>query len=424
MGDNASRVSAQPHPTSFPYPADTRPPVVQLVAISAIAVAVLSIIASLFTAGYAASLYVAAARARDAILRNAPLAMPMSRPDQPVTATIALLTPVGRRGLDSSQRQTVFAALQQRISILPNQSRQLDALLAEDGAEMFGVSADRPISPEGALDAVGDSFGLLAGKADDAAQPFYFTTSAGRAEIFNDRALFYRNKSLAPVRATAGRRLNASGHPILLPPDVSALTDLVQQSSGGALNAAQLLAVQSLLANPQQQLIALSGGAGEFAGIQGASVMPGGFARIDFAGGPLLMTPQGTVLLRTDEEAIPAVSGVASAMAAAEGMASIALAILLAAIGARLLGGWRPSRAALASVAVAKLVLAIIAGLAIGWVTSNHISSRVQLGLPSPAPQGAAVAAGIALTLLGSAYPLLLLVTIGREDVRVYLRRE
>jgi hypothetical protein len=404
----------------------TRPPVLGGVAVAGIIIAALSFVASLLTAGYAVGVFRNSNSARDRLLRNAPTAMPVSLESQAVLLTVSLVIPVGAHGVDSQQRPNLIDVVGQKMQMTPEQAQQLDALLAEDGAEIFGAPDDNPIPPQLALQSILRSGPLLLGNTD-AAEPFFFETSSGRAEVYSNRALFYRKNNLSPVRATAGRRTNARGHPVLLPQDVNGLIRLVQDacgrglSSSHMLNDAQVETVRSLLADPAQQVVAITPGAdGPSLGIQGAMERPDGYATVSLGGGTILLSPSGNVILQSDRDAIPTVSSTACMLVIMEGISSIGFAVFLLVISIRLLRRPRQKLKPFTIYGIAKIGLALLGGLAIGWMTASFLTNSLRQVSSPPGAIPTAILAGAAVFIAGCAYPIVLMIVARRRSVREF----
>jgi hypothetical protein len=270
---------------------------------------------------------------------------------------------------------------------------------------------------------LGDRVGRL--PSADASEPFYFETSTGRAEVYENRALFYRQHALTPVRAVAGRRSNASGHPILLPADVSAVIQLAREACerGGAksLGDAQVQKLQTLLADPQQQLVsAIPGPEGSQLGINGASVRPDGFATIDFSGGALLLGPAGNVVLRSDRASIPVVSSAACGLVILESLVSVGMAVFLLIICLGLFRAPRRRIKPLALWSIAKIASSIVGAAAIGWMIDSYLTNSMSRP-PAAAHAGSmALLIGISVAMLGCAYPISMLIIARTRSVREY----
>lgn len=388
--------------------------------ISAVVVAVLSILASLLTIGLAAGVYLNFRAARDRVLRDAPLVMPVSAPDQHVALRTPLTPLIGTHGLNSYQRTAVVSAFSSMVAMSDGQSMQLDALLAQAGDEMFSAHDGASVLAEDVRRQIADRIGPLASSGDG--QAFYFETSAGRAEIYSDRALFYRGSSPVILRASAGRRLNLSGHPILLPSDVEAIIALASESLGHALPGGQALTLRQLLSDPQQKLVSLNQApGGPYVGLNDVTVRSDNYAVITFAGGPLLLDPQGAVVLQTATDGVPVASPAACAATALEGIFSIVLAAFLMIMGVRLAQSPHVPLRPVHRYSLLKTALAAAGGAAAGWMTASCLAlptfaGAMRRGSLSPESWGAIVGAGFAL--VGWSYPLVLEIAARSRQVR------
>jgi hypothetical protein len=406
-------------------PPVSRPPALRRLAVAGIIIAALSFIASVLVAAFGAGVYLRSTAARDRLLRNAPAELPVSSPNQPVLFTAPISTPVGSRGLESNQRAAIVGAISQRIEMTPAQAQQVDAMLAEVGADMFSLSRQQTVDPQAILQAIADHVGRLPSTADGT-EPFYFETPTGRAEVYENRALFFLHNRLNPVRVMAGRRLNHTRHPILLPQDVNALVRLAQEvcgrgsTQGSTLADAQVKTLQSMLGDSEQQLVSLvPSPEGNVIGLNGASVRPDGYATIDFAGGAVMLGPRGNVILRSDRDAIPAVSGVACGLVIVEGLASAALAVFLVLLCLRMLRQPRERLNRMVLWAAMKLGLSLVGGAALGWMIASYSSTSLAEGSPS---NGATIACavGAAVAVIGLAYPIAILLVARSRAVREY----
>lgn len=395
-------------------------------AVAGIIVAVLSFIASLLITAYGAGVCLNSAAARDRLLRNAPADLPVSSPGQPVLYTAPVNTPVGSRGLEANHRAAIVEAVSQRIEMTAAQAQQLDALLSEAGADMFALSREQAIDPQAILQTIADHVGRLPSTADGA-EPFFFETPAGRAEVYENRALFFLHNRLSPVRVMAGRRMNSTGHPILQPQDVNALIRLAQDVCGRGssrsimLGDAQVQTLRSMLADPQQQFVALvPSPAGNVIGLNGASVRPDGYAIIRFAGGAVMLGPDGDVILRTHLDAIPAVSGAACGLVILAGLASAALAVLLVLCCVPLLRHPRERLNRLVLWAETKLGLSLAGGAAVGWMTASYLRTSLGNHASATGAWTTAAAVGGAVALVGIAFPIIILLVARSRAVREY----
>lgn len=406
---------------AYRTPLPGRPPVLRAFGASAVVVAVLSMLAGLLTIGYAAGVLLTSVAARQRLLRNAPPAMPDSTADQPVRLRTRLSIPMGKHGLSGDVRSAVLPAFDSLVVMSPQQAGQLDALLAQAGADMFGGPAGRALRAEDVRRQIGDRVGLL---ASSDGQAFYFETPAGRAEIYPERALFYRANSPVVIRASLGRRLNVSGHPILLPDDVEALLSLTRHAASDGLRDGQELTLCQLLSDPQQKLVALGEGpGGSYIGIDDAILRDDKFAVVIFAGGPLLLDPAGSVVLQTSTDVIPIASPAACAGSALLGIMSIGVATFLMIIGVRLLRSPHVRLRSFYVYAVIKGLVAAAGGAAVGWMTASWLAlprfvQVMPMGSARPEAWGAMV--GGALVLLGWVYPVALAIGARSQGVKQY----
>ena len=406
-------------------PPISRPATLNALSVAGMIVAALSFIVSLVTTGYGTAVYMNSTAARDRLLRNAPTALPVSTPSQPVLLTTPAITPAGPHGMDPGQRSATVDIVSQRIEMTPDQARQLDALLADDGGEIFAIGPQDPISPPAILQVIGDHVGRLP-VTEDGSEPFFFETPAGRCEIYENRALFYRHNTLSPVRASAGRHINSTGHPILLPTDVTALLGVAEdacvsgQARGKPLSDAQVQTLRSLLSDPDQQLVSLlPAPEGNQIGLAGAAVRADGYATIDFAGGALLLSPAGNVVLRSDVSSIPTVSSGACGLVILEGLLSAAMAVVLLILAIAL----RQPRRRLSALFIwsaIKIVLSLLGGIALAWMTTSFLTHRTTPSGPTSGAGTMALLLGLATGVAGIAFPVAVLIVSRTRAVREY----
>jgi hypothetical protein len=405
-------------------PAVTRPAVLGGVLIAGISVAALGFVAGLVFAGYGAAVYLNSTAARDRLLRDSPLSLPVSAPSQPVGLTTPAVTAVGPRGLGPAQRAALLDAIGQRIEMTPEQARQLDALLAADGAEIFVMQAGELVSAPAILDQIGDHVGRL--PSAEGAEPFYFETAAGRTEVYDNRSLFYGKHRLNPIRAVAGRRANQTRHPVLLPSDVSAIVGLAEDACardiprGKPLNDVQVQTLRSMLADPQQQLVSLLATPdGDQFGINGAVVRVDGYATIAFSGGPLMLGPAGNIILQSDLSSVPAVSGAACGWVIVAGLISVGMAVFLLIICLTLRREPRRRLGPLVQWSAIKIALSIVAASAVTWMTWSFFNSSTA-SHPTAGSGSILIFIGAIVLAMGCAYPIAVLLIARSRGVREY----
>jgi hypothetical protein len=374
---------------------------------------ILGTIASLAIFAVAGGLMSVSASAARQAKQFAQPTMPVSKPDQPTMIFVAPTPPeVGPDGLAEGDRQSLVPLMQHVLPLSIQQQQQVDALLREAGAQVFPrmVPKDDTMLAGALLD-----HGTMASASASASETVFFVTKGGRAEIHDDGAVFRPAHGASTVRITAGPRLNSTGHPILRRQDVDAVIRLIRQASGGKLNGPQTETLSRLLADPDQQMIALNGPAdGQTIGISGAGPQPGGYLLVGFAGGSLLLTPAGAPLLKDD--ALPGVSLFACIGTMVMALVGLAMAIWLVALSRRVMKRTiftpRPYR----RWAAAKIVASVLSAIMFGWMIATFVTSR-----PESSGAGyAGTSAGIALSAAGCVFPVLATVLFRTRSARLY----
>jgi hypothetical protein len=397
-----------------------RPGVISAVGAAGIVFGCLSILMSLAGAAGAVGLIATARSNAEKVRRFASAALPVSSPSQPVAMAIVLAPPeVGARGMDSAERARVIVLLRRSLALAPQQESQLDALLQEAGHSVF---PDRVPTTDEAVDAALKEHGAMPSDAADGVQPVFFVTAGGRADLYGDRAVFDPADRSAVVRTSAGPRLNSTGHPILRPQDTRDVIALIQQNCHNQLNAAQVGKLTELLASPDQQLIAATGqAAGPIVGINSAMLLqPGGYAMITFAGGTLLLSPAGQVILKGDD--LPGVSGTACGAVIVESLASITMAVWLLVICKRLLAQSIVTPRQHRTWAMAKMSEALLGAGAVGWLIWSMIATMP----PGAAGPLAGQAGGVASTgafvvcIAAFTYPVAAMILLARASAKLY----
>ena len=243
----------------------------------------------------------------------------------------------------------------------------------------------------------------------------FFVTAGGRAQVYDDGAVFYPAHGSATVRTNAGPRLNSTQHPILRQQDVDAIMELIRQTSGGKLNPAQSETLSRMLAAPDQQLIALNGPAdAQTIGISGAGPQPGRYLLVGFAGGSLLLAPNGQPLLAGDS--VPGVSMTACIGMMVMAMVGLGMAIWLLVLSRRLLKQTLLTNRLHQRYAMAKVVTSLVAAIFFGWMIDTFAGSR-----PGADPSShAGISVGIVLGAIGCAFPAFLWMMFRKRSARLY----
>ena len=378
-----------------------------------VAVGILSILASLVCGGLAVGLMTVSSATAQKIRLYAPTALPVSNSGQPVTMFVALASVRRAQGMSPSHRMAVRSLMQHVLPMPPVQEQQFDALLQECGQAIFPRGV--PATEAGLTDALTEH-ALMQSSTADGIPPAFFKTIGGRAQIYSDRAVFYPADGSGTVRTSAGPKLNATGHPILRTTDVDALLNLVNQACAGKINAAQTATLTQMLQSPDQQLVAVNG-APELptVGISGASWQPGGYVRIAFAGGTLLLSPEGRVVLNGDP--IPGVSVIACMGVMLAAPSSISMAIWLLLLSNRLLKQTLLTPRQHLRWSAIKIVLSVASGLAFGWMIGTFIASTPG-GASSASGKG--MAAGGMLLAVGCAFPVTIIALLKTRRSKLY----
>ncbi|MDB5174495.1 MAG: hypothetical protein JWN51_3268, partial [Phycisphaerales bacterium] len=252
-------------------------------------------------------------------------------------------------------------------------------------------------------------------------RPVFFVTAGGRADLYGDRAVFDPADRSDVVRTSAGPQLNSTGHPILRQRDTRDVVGLIQQSYGNRLNATQVEKLTELLSAPDQQLIAVSGqAAGPIVGINGVMPASGGCVMISFAGGTLLLSPAGQVILKGDD--LPGVSGTACGLVIAEALVSIAMAVWLLVICKRLLAQVIVTPRQHRTWAMAKIGEALLSAGAAGWLVWSLIATAPPGTMSVLAGQAGAVATAVAIVVCvaACAYPVVAMILLARGSAKLY----
>jgi hypothetical protein len=238
----------QEPPTDYPqHYAPRRPGIITAIAILSITIGSLGIITGGLSALYG-TLFFFFTRQTAAFANVAPPPMVTSprtaesTADGPVQAAVdangELI--VGDRGLDAAKRKIILEVLASQRPLSDLRRRQLHALLADAGRDMFS-NRGGAIDSTTIQQAITQS-GELGSASGDAPAPDYFVIATGRIEVSDDRAIFEPTdhsqetiRVCAPSPATSSA-LAAGG---ISPQDVQTAVQIVNLQSGNRLTPQQ-----------------------------------------------------------------------------------------------------------------------------------------------------------------------------------------
>jgi hypothetical protein len=341
---------------------------------------------------------------------------------------------VGPGGLADAQRQLAVEAIESIRPLAAARAEQLDAILARAGWRILGLPDAAAFDADAVRAAVVDQGEMFTGNRR-VAPPEYFKTSAGRLELYDDRAVFYPAGGAPPVRSTTAS--SAAPKPLTAEQVQSVVKQVRDAPNGARLNAAQVSGVSAALSFPNQRLAQASSGLNKEP--RAVTIHPAGGATVRFGGGELYLSLQGQILSEPPGVSRqPAAGANAAALAAtlAAVAGNFALAILLVVAGVFVLRATpaRPrGRRLLTAWAVLKIPLALAASAGVYWMLSSFLKTMTTLpaGLvfgrtPVDRANGWAHAAywpAILGTALGSLYPIVVLVAFRTRAIRDFYRQ-
>jgi hypothetical protein len=420
----------------------SRPGIITALGVTAIIVASLSFIASLFS-GCTAMVITANARRSASVAKmtiNATTATP-------ATAAPALETS-NLNGLPPNERATVVRGLRDRMRrVLPTErERQLDGFLAEHGKLIFDVEA-QPLTRERVKNLVtqaGQEF-ATAGKA----APDFFTLKGNKLPgrlLLKDDAAIYKPDDYSPT-LTSHSRPPAQPADDVPPPapapvfvsgglddeQAQAVLGRVRELSNGKVTETQLLTLSTLMQSPTgaNWITGSSTIPGITAQVKSAAVQPDGTVTITFTMGKLTLDPQGSFVGAMPAAPVqsPTTSPSASppfwmgaigvdkgscALAIAEAAISGLLAIYLLVIAILTLRQGGSSRKLFVIYGVLKVFCAIAGIVAFAWMMSSLTAGADPTGFAQSMVAGfkATSSAALTLTAIGLAYPIAVLLVL------------
>jgi hypothetical protein len=206
----------------------------------------------------------------------------------------------------------------------------------------------------------------------------------------------------------------------LTPAEVQAVVQNVQAAAGNGLNSAQLSRLQAVLQDPAQGLVSPGTAGSPIVGVN----LQQGNAFIQLSGGWIQLDAQGQVLSQFSTFNPLAgfrLSQAAVVLVAVEAGVSVLLAVLLLVAGILVFRRSPLSRKLHRIYAWLKIPAAVAGGIGIGWMYSSFVGAFAPRG--TQGPSAAALVFwmyAVGAAVLGSAYPVGLLITLRSMQVRAY----
>jgi hypothetical protein len=409
-----------------------RPGLITAIGVISIVLASLGILGGLFSVLQASGYYMMSIMSTRVTARATSRSVVVTAP-APVPVNGGTVPGAGPRGMNDVERRAAAAALTRLRPMTPRRKSQLDAILAQAGKDM-------------AVDDVTAS-GVMDETRSGEAPPDYFVTPAGRLEVFNDRAVFFPSNNSPAVRVSApptgaanppapvaegqtsavavevpatapAAATTAPAIAGLTPAEVQSVVQQAQASASPPLNAAQVAALQALLAAPGQQLV-------QPGAVQGAVLAvynSGGSSVVQFSnGGSVTIASTGAVTSMSATPVMPtfSINPVSLTAMAVTAVLSLALAVYLLVCGILTLRqSQRARRQHLIYVAL-KLPVAVAGAVAAALVNHDIKASVTPAGGAAPTWTFSLFTGGVPL-VLGCAYPLALLIALNLKQVKDY----
>jgi hypothetical protein len=309
---------------------------------------------------------------------------------------------------------------------LPNAHvRELNKLMRSHGREILGVDEDTPVTAAAIRAAITEA----TPPGRDGA-PAHFATTAGRVDIYPDRAVFTSADDSSTAETSAAKGTEATSQPsapnsasassALTPTQINQAIKAIQSSNGVKLNTKQMAAVRSVLSASNQQLVS----SGSRTPVLWASQQGNGNVTIQFDNGTLSMGPQGQVLFQSATSfaagSLGHINGSTFAMAIGEAAGSLALAIYIFVLGILLFRTSSRMPRLLRIYAFIKIPLAILAGAALPLMFYELATTGSGSGPGFASATWLFVIWGAVIAVLGSAFPTGLLIALRARSVREY----
>ncbi len=340
------------------------------------------------------------------------------------------------QAMSADKRLIVIDAFQRIRSLSETRQRQLDALLAEHGRDIF----DQPEESLNATDVsaeISDS-GHLQTASGAGNGPEFFVLGNGRLEISDDHAVFFPSDGKPALRSSAATTEEESetgdftptvGTATLSNAQIHAVLTRISHL-GARLNPQQQKTIRQMLKGPAQQLINRTGGGAEAAAqILTAMSFPDGSAMIQARYGPtvstLMLDSAGQVTnSTTTNSAVPTRTAIRKVnlrwvfIALASSAANLGVAIFLLVAGILVLRQSRRGATLHWIYAALKIPLVVLATVAAAEVGYLFFSSMPSAGPARSTFPAATIMAAPAI--LGLIYPIALLFILRSRSVRGY----
>jgi len=333
---------------------------------------------------------------------------------------------VAPRGMSSRERQAVIRGLAARRVLNDARRRQIHALLADRGRDVFKL-AGGALTAEAVRANVSDA-GYLPGGVNGTGLD-YFVLGQGRLEVGDDRATFWPNGGGETIRVANGALADPEAQGALTAGQVQAVVDRVQSMAGGPLNQAQIDAVAESLQTAGQKLVKPSGSnAGVVGQVSAAARNADGSVSVMFGVTALTFAADGTTLpgwgasTAATGAAVPKLGGGGLALVVLDPLVSLALAGFLLTAGVFVLRQQPVGRRLHVAYALLKIPAALLSGFAV-----YLLWGRVVAGFNASTPGASAsdgdtgvLVAAIVVGVVGCIYPVILLLVMRMRSVRQY----
>lgn len=348
------------------------------------------------------------------------------------SATVSVTSSSTNVGMHLSTKQSLTVGdaavavneLTKALSLDAARVRELDQLMRSHGREVLGGEEDDSVSAASVRGSVTEQ-----GRGEDGS--IYFVTPQGRVDLYTNRAAFVSADGSIRITTSARKRFDSVqssststvGGPAsttLTADQVNQIVNSVIALSPASLNPKQLQALRAELSKPNQELVTPGPRpAATFVNNMGGRAS----ASIGFdTGNVLVLDPQGQVTV-SGPSPLPAmgISGATAGMVIGEAAGSVALAIYLLVVGILVFRSSPGVPRLLRIYAFLKIPLAALAGVGLSMMGYEFATGIITRGGVAGGPTTFAfVVWGIAIAVLGCAFPIGLLIALHTRTVKEY----